>query len=166
VREERRFTKGGLARARHHIGRNASQFAEQRFPTRQRQGHQRRPGLNHFQAELPRHAIGKVGRAQFRDRRSARCQHQRRCGNNPVPNLYPEPAIGMRNLCDRLAQRERHLPGGALFQQHRYDLPGGTVTEQLAQCLFVPGDPVPIDQCHEIFRLVAPERTSGEMRIG
>ena len=41
-----------------------------------------------------------------------------------------------------------------------------TRISQLAQCLFVPGDAVAIDQSNEVRRRVAAERRLGEMRIG
>ena len=57
-------------------------------------------------------------------------------------------------------------PRRALFQQHCDDLPRGSVAEELAERLFVPGDPVPIDQGDEIRRRVTAERGLGEMRVG
>jgi len=66
----------------------------------------------------------------------------------------------------RRVQRQRDTALVALRLQHRDDLLGRSVAEQLPERLFVPGDAIGFDQSEEILRGVAAQRRFGEMRIG
>ncbi len=72
----------------------------------------------------------------------------------------------MLDLAERTPQADRHAARFAFIEQHRDDLLGRAVAEQLPQRLFVKGDAVFFDQRDEISRRVAAQRRFGEVRIG
>ena len=71
---------------------------------------------------------------------------------------------------DLLATADRHLAPEiprprAFLRQHVDDLLRRFLAEQLAQSLFVPGDPVPFDHLKKIARRISRQQV-GEMRVG
>src|SRR5438270_1640570 len=56
--------------------------------------------------------------------------------------------------------------GFALGEEHIEDVVSGTVTEELAEGLFMPGDAVLLDKAEEIVRSVACEGGFREVRVG
>jgi hypothetical protein len=71
----------------------------------------------------------------------------------------------MPDLAD--GRRQPHLDPtlAAFLHQHRDDLPGRAVAEELPERLLVPGDAVALDQREEIPLGIAAERRLGEMRV-
>ena len=166
MRKQRRLAKFRLARFCNHFRRNARERAEQCFLPAQRQRHQSGPRLDHLQPEFARQIIGKAGRAHLRDRRAAGGDDERRGGRGAVPHGDAILAVGVADVADRVGERDLHPAPIAFVLQHRDDLLGRSVAEELPERLFVPGDLVRIDQRDEIRRRVATERRFGIMRVG
>ena len=172
MREQCRFRKAGLLSLGPGPGNyrrgHARNFAEQHLFAAQRQRDEGGARLHDLEAELPCQIIGEAGRAHFGDRRAAGRDNQRRGGMAIRLGRHREPRL---DGIDLLATTDRHLAPEvprprAFFQQHVDDLLRRSVTEQLAQSLFVPGDPMAFDHVEEIARRVSRQRGFGEMRVG
>ena len=166
MRQEGRLAEFRLASLRFDGRGDARQFAEQHiFPT-QRQRDERGARLDHLEAELARQIVRKAGRAHLGNRRTARGNYQRWRAVRLAVRLDAEPVAIAPDPCDLLTSADFDVALFALRQQHRDDLFCRTVAEQLAERLFVPRNPVALDQVEEIARGVPRERGFGEMAIG
>ena len=166
MREQGRLGEIGTPGASRYRRGDARERAEQRLVLRQGQRYQRRAGLDHLEPEAAGEIIGEAGRAELGDGRAAGRDHQSRRGRAMLPIVDAELAVGMIHVADRVAQMQRHAAGRAFIEQHRHDLAGRAVAEELPQSLFVPGDAVALDEREEVRGRVAAQRRAREMRIG
>ena len=148
---------------RHRYARKVAQRGQ--FLLREGQRHQRRPRVGHPKAELFRDPVGKPRRPHLGDRLAARGQNQPRRPHRAARGLDHEIAVPLHRLDGRrqpqLHPRLGHLPG-----QHRHDLLGAAIAEKLAQGLFMPGDPGPVNAGDESGGRKAPQGRDRKARVG
>src|SRR3546814_21025347 len=73
---------------------------------------------------------------------------------------------GLLDTGDLLLQFQHHIGCLHFGKQHADDILRGLVAEQLPEPLFVPGDPVALDEINEVTPRIAGQRGFGELRIG
>ena len=150
--EERRLRESRFVRACLNMCRDARQVPEQHIFAAQSQRHQRRHRLDHFEAKLPRHIIGKTGCAHFGNGRPAGCDDQVFGGMlDPIRNHAKLRAI-MADLGDILAGLDFGGPHLAFRQKHVHDLFGTPVAEQLTQCFLMIFNAIAFDEVDKILR--------------
>ena len=144
---------------------DAGQRLEQSLVGWEGERHQGRPRLDDLVPEMPCDVIRETGGAKLGDRQPARREHKARRPRRLIAEGDMEETVAV--LDGRgLAERGLDAAGLAFGQQHSDDLLRRSVAEQLAERLFVPGDPVPVDQSDEVRRFEPPQGRLGEMRIG
>src|SRR5262249_54448970 len=107
-----------------------------------------------LQSELFRDFVAQWCRAHFWNRESACCNHERR--RTKFFSVCPDHEFSsFRNFSSLLVQKSLHAGRTALRLEHLRDVARGVVTEKLAQCFFVIGNLVLLDECDEVLRQVA-----------
>jgi hypothetical protein len=165
MREQDGLTEALLSARRDRIERHAGeQLIDPQRLRRCGQRHQARQRLGETQAEAPRHIMGESRCTHFRDRQSARRQHERWRGEDAVVCLDAK-IVAAGNIGDGMAHPHVDANLRAFVHQHGDDGARGAVAEQLAQRLLVVRNAMALDQRNKIVLRVARQRRSAEARI-
>ena len=118
------------------------------------------------QAQGPGGVIGPAGRPHLRDRLSACGKDQRRAAQLASVRKRDLKSLALtRKPVHRGAERQGRACLPHLVCQHTDDKFGALVTEQLAERLFMPGDPGLIDPLDKVVRGEALQRRGGKARV-
>ena len=120
---------------------------------------------NDVQPEFAGKVIAKGGGSHFGDRETACCNDEN--GRAILGDVATDNKRGVTGDFANLGIDDDFCLGGTTFGlEHRYDLRGGMVAEELAERFLVIRDAVFFDQGDEVCRSVASQRGFGEVRIG
>ncbi|KGX49621.1 putative O-sialoglycoendopeptidase domain protein [Burkholderia pseudomallei TSV32] len=162
------LTAAPLRAGRHpRLERHARQRGERRPRIgRKGQRHERRPRIDELVAELFRDPVSEIGRADLRDRQSARRDDERLRADRARARIERE-AVRLRvpHRVDRHRPPPCDAARVALAFQHVDDRVARMVAKELTLVLLVPRDAMVLQESEKIARRVARERRAAEMRI-
>src|SRR5690242_18457461 len=143
---------------------SAQRAAKRQHLARKSEPDQPRPRLDYSQSEAPREVVGEAARAQLGNRKPAGRDHQRRPDKPATFGLDTE-TVGAINGGYSITGPQIDGGRGTFREQHRQNLAGGAVAEELAQGFFVIADAMPLDHRDKVAFGVAAQRRPAKIRV-